>query len=180
MKYSLRAPAVAVVAVALFGVTVLGVQASPTCQRIVRQYSEKIIPHKYSAGTLARWAEWGKLHPNYHPPKRKSTLTPEETVSKLNFDCEVPLNEEDVDLILPDLPPVQPVIPTALVALNVIPPVTPGFSLVGVPTTAPALPVDVDTPEPSSILFLGTGMALILLLRKRFMAAQAPSATLSA
>ena len=169
MKYTPRTSAIVLAAFVFLGMTAVGVQASPTCERLVRQYSEKVIHHPVSKATLARWKAWGAAHPNYHPPTKRAKLTPEETYKKVAYACEVPAGSTQNTLEVPLLPPLEPMVPTELVALNLLPPpVTPVFTLVGTPVSVPAVPVNGETPEPSSIVFLATGLALLAVLRKRF------------
>lgn len=167
MKQTFRTPALIFAAALFFGGTV-AIQASPACQRLVRRYSEKVLHHKPSKDTLLRWAEWGKSHPDYHPPvKRKPRLSPSETYSKVAFDCEVPLGPTVTAFELPLDPMLTPDLPSIEVAGNIIPEIVPpAYTLVGTPIVNPA-PVITDTPEPASIVFLATGFGMLLLLRLR-------------
>ncbi len=161
-----RTPILTIAVMTVLGIGVVAVQASPTCQRIVREYREKVLPKHFSNATLARWAEWGKAHPNYHPkPKPRPALGPQETLSKVQFDCEVPLLQQDVAILLP------PVLPDANTMAELeLPvfasPVAPTVSLVGVPTVVPPILTGGDVPEPSSFVLLASGLGLLLLFRR--------------
>jgi hypothetical protein len=132
-----------------------------------------------SAATAARWAAWDKAHPKWHPKP-----TPKETWDKLNFACEVPLEEKTVadTLPAPELAPLvlplemsaPPDAPT-LVAINqpqlfpeqpsenlVSPPIySPPYPVLfgQIPTpnkTGPPPPPTSATPEPSAWLLVAT------------------------
>ncbi len=165
MKYTLRAPAAVLLGVVLLGVGVIGIQASPTCQRFVKTYTEKVTHHPVTKATLARWAEWGKDHPNYHPPaKRRPKLSPQESLSLVNLACEVPVPALTISSTLEPVEPTGLQVDALLVPTELIPP---AFSLVGVPVQPAPAPTDEPIPEPSSVLLLGTGIALLVLFRKR-------------
>ncbi len=163
-RYKLRSSAVVALVVLAFSVAAVGVSAYEPCQRFVQKYVEKVVPrHYYSKTTLARWAEWGKAHPNYHPPKRRPRLEPKETLDKVNFDCAVPPEPVLVSgLLKPELPEELPLLPT-LVAINTAPAVIPRpVSLVDVPVQAP-LADTIDTPEPHSGVLVLTGVTFVFL-----------------
>ncbi len=145
----------------------IGIQASPTCQRYVEKYIDKVVPHHYTRATLAKWAAWGKQHPNYHPPKRRTPATPQETFDKVNFACEVPpVPVETAGLLKPELPP-EPLIPTTLVTIATsAPPTGPIVSLVNAPLQVPPSSAIGDVPEPGPWLYMLTGAAFLLLCAK--------------
>lgn len=168
MKYKLRKPAVLLIGFAILGVGAIGVQASPTCQRIVSKYVEKVANHPVSKATLARWAAWGKAHPNYHPPTQQTRLTPKETFDKVNFACDVPLAPLESFLLTPT--PVPDLVPPVEMArLEVpVPPVVvpPVFTLIDAPLQVPPTPNQAPVPEPNTALYLATGIGVLFLLRK--------------
>ena len=166
-RYKLRKSAVlALAAVALGGATI-GIQASPTCQRYIEKYVERVIPHHYSKVTLARWAAWGKDHPNYHPPKRHPRSTPQETFEKVNFDCEVPpIPVESAFLLTPEPLPDLPLPSTLVTVATSAPPSGPVISLVNAPLLVPPSPSVGDVPEPGPWLYVLTGTAFLLLFGK--------------
>jgi hypothetical protein len=167
-RYKMRLPAVLLTAVAAIGLGGVAVKAAPQCQRIVQRYVEKVQHHPVSKATLARWAEWRNLHPNYHPPKRQQQLTPQETYDKVNFACEVPL---DPDRITDNLPPeltVSPVFPVQLATITPIQPVAPLVSLVSAPLAVPPTFTGGDVPEPASWMYMATGLAMMLLVFRKF------------
>lgn len=162
-RYKLRASAVVALTVLVFGVAAIGVQAYEPCQRIVRKYVERVAPHHYSKLTLARWAQWGKEHPNYHPPKRQP-LQPKEVLEKVNFDCEIPDQNDQIAGLLDPLPydDELPLVPQQ-VAINTAPPVVPPpISLVTVPVENPVI-APIETAEPQSFIFTATGVLLVML-----------------
>ena len=192
MKPIVRIPLATLVTVVAVSLGVVGVQASTQCVRFI----QKVRHHKVSAATAARWAEWDKAHPNWHPRK-----TPKETLAQLDFACQVPLEVKPVDGDLPPLeiagfdlplellpPPETP----AIVALNTPPelfPETPSNSLVSPPIYAPLYPTLFGiaavpsvappigaTPEPSSWMMLATAMlAMGALAMRRPRLAAAPA-----
>lgn len=166
-RYKLRTPAAILIAVLLFGTGVVGLSAAPTCQRIIQKYSEKIAHHPISKRTLARWAIWNQAHPNFHPAKRRPRLTPKETFDKVNFACEVPLVPQQISTLIPPVLPTEPMIPGELITVLAPPLPDVQVSLLDVPPIVP-IALDVEpTPEPSSILLLASGMALLTLLVRR-------------
>lgn len=48
--------------------------ASPACKRAITTTVRRILPNRVSKRVSERWAEWGRMHPNWHPkpnaPKR--------------------------------------------------------------------------------------------------------------
>jgi hypothetical protein len=143
------------------------VQADPLCKRLVREYKEKRVRNKVGKQTAARWAEWNKTHPNFHPHARpKYKLVPEEAVKEVDFACQVPTAPVEVTEILPpivpdfhfDSPPTQivlapPTLPTVVeisTASTPPPPFLPPYSPGVPPGIAPV-------PEPSSLVMGLTG-----------------------
>lgn len=167
MRYKLRAPAVLLIGIAILGIGTIGVQASPPCQRFVRKYVEKMANHPVSKATLARWAAWGKAHPNYHPPAHQARLTPKETFDKVNFACDVPLAPLENAFLLSPEPIPDLVAPVELATLNTTVPATgPVFTLVGAPLQVPPTPTIEPVPEPGTLLYLATGVGFLFLVRK--------------
>ena len=167
MKYKLRAPAVLLIGIAILGIGTIGVQASPPCQRFIRKYVETAANHPVSKATLARWAAWGKAHPNYHPPTRQAKLTPKETFEKVNFACDVPLAPLESAFMLDPMPIPDLITPVELATLN--PPVPlagPVFTLTGAPLQVPPMPAIQPVPEPGTLLYLATGVCFLLFLHK--------------
>ena len=154
----------AVAVAALLTVGTLGVRAAPTCVRIVKVYRERAV-HHVSKETAARWALWGKDHPNYRP-KRKPPLGPEESLKKVTVACEVPLYSQTFAGLLP------PVDETSLLTTEDVPVYVateaPVFTLVGTPLDAAPLPSTdaLPTPEPSTFILLGSAIALLMVWKR--------------
>jgi len=166
MRYSTRKTALVVLLVALVGVGTVSVQAAPVCQRFVREYREHVAHHKVSPYTAARWALWAATHPDYKPkPKPKPRLTPEETVSKIDYDCEVPQIGTEEAFLLPPEPLGNLMMPTELYQPTPVAPAPPPFSLVDVPIGT--TPVMSDTPEPGSWILVLTGLLGLVLYQNR-------------
>lgn len=181
MRLNLRIPLFITLVIASVGIGTVGVHASTDCQHLFRAYQkqiEKHLHHKVSPETLARWAAWNKAHPHYRPTKKES-------LDKINFVCEVPLDNEGIAQDLPpvDLPPVLPAMtdtftgpqPNVQVS-SVVPPdnplqpitADPEFGPVYYPgppsifggNTAPIPPIS-GTPEPASLLLMTTALGLL-------------------
>ncbi len=126
-----------------FGLGTVGVHAAADCQPLLRFYKEQVARHKVSKATAARWAAWNKAHPNYHP---RPKLTPKETLSKLEFACQIPTEDQAVDALIPPVIPTAPLFPLVpidlfmepsqpnVVARNDIPPVPNPETPTGTPT----------------------------------------------
>ena len=167
-RYKLRKSAVLTLAAVALGGATIGIQASPTCQRYIEKYVERVIPHHYSKATLAKWAQWGKDHPNYHPPKRRPRSTPQETLEKVNFDCEVPpIPVESAFLLTPEPFPDIPLPTTMVTVATAVPPAGPVVSLVNAPLQVPPSPSIGEVPEPGPWLYVLTGTAFLLICGKR-------------
>jgi len=151
----------------LLAVGAVGMQADPLCRRLVREYREKRVRNTVSRQTAARWAEWNKTHPNYHPhPRPKYKLVPEEVVKKVEFACQVPVNPVDIaenlTPIAPDFTP-YPLQPKVVLP----PPILPGvveISTAGTPPPpflppySPGIPPSAaPVPEPSDLILVVTG-----------------------
>ena len=149
----------ATAAAILLAAGAIGVRAAPTCVQIVKVVRDRAV-HHVSKETAARWALWGKEHPNYRPKKRKP-LSPEESLRKVVFACQIPLSTPTIAGLLPPVeetsyvPSVEEPVYVALA--------TPVFTLVGTPLeSAPLAPTDdLPTPEPSTFVLLGSALALL-------------------
>lgn len=181
MRLNLRIPLFILLVIASVGIGTVGVHASTDCQHLFRAYQkqlEKHLHHKVSPETLARWAAWNKAHPHYRPTKK-------ETLDKINFVCEVPMDDEGIAQELPpvELPPVLPAMtdtvinpPPNVVVSSVVPPdnplqpitTDPEFGPVYYPgppsifggNTAPIPPIS-GTPEPASLVLMTTALGLL-------------------
>ncbi|SFS16726.1 PEP-CTERM protein-sorting domain-containing protein [Granulicella pectinivorans] len=179
MKMLRRAPLFVLLATTTIAVSAATVQTSSTCQRIIREYREKMVRNPVSKATAARWAEWGKTHPNFKShPRPRFKLTPEEIVHKVDFACEVPRIKvpEIAELVppmipdfsfppdVPNLPPEAPpqITEIATVGSPGAPTVFPPYNPVGV--LPPGL---TPVPEPSSWLLALTGILIVAFSRKR-------------
>lgn len=188
MKLNYRIPLFITLIAASAGIGTLGVHASTDCQQLFHAYQQQLakgLHHKRSPRTLALWAAWNKAHPNYHPRP-----TARESMDKIDFVCQVPM---DNSAVAQDLPPVElpplltsmtdiftaPSQPT-IIATNVVPPDTPLQSppadpayppifYAGIPTifgggsvpSSPPPPPITQTPEPPSAIFLMTAFGLL-------------------
>ena len=196
MKLNYRIPLFITLIAASAGIGTVGVHASTDCQQLFHAYQQQLAKeihqhylagrrhHKVSPETLARWAAWNKAHPNYHPHP-----TPKESMDKIDFVCQVPV---DNSLVAQDLPPVElpPLLPSMtdtfpspgepnIIVSNVVPPdtplqVPPGDPIYppvyypGVPTIfgggsggyTPIPPLS-QTPEPSSAVLMLTAFGLL-------------------
>jgi hypothetical protein len=189
MKMLRRAPLFVLLATTTIAVSAATVQTSSTCQRIIREYREKMVRNPVSKATAARWAEWGKTHPNFKShPRPRFKMTPEEITRKVDLACEVPkvkvpeISEIAPPMIpdfsfppeMPNLPPETPPSVTEIATVD-----TPGA-----PTAFPPYsPVSVlppgltPVPEPSSWLLAFTGLFAILLSHKRISSRRQESGT---
>jgi hypothetical protein len=131
MKPILRVPLVVLVTAAAVSLGVVGVHASTQCIRFIQN---RVRHHKVSAATAARWAVWDKEHPHWHPKP-----TPKETWDKLNFACEVPMEQKVDGNLLPaiSLSPLE--LPTEMLA----PPEAPSVVANNLP------PVEIFPEQPS-------------------------------
>jgi hypothetical protein len=149
----------------------IGIKADPLCRRLVREYREKQVRNRVSKETAARWAEWNKSHPNFHPHARpKYKMVPEEVTKEVNFVCQVPVKPVDVAIDIPPITPdftLEPVAPSIVIPPPVLPTVVqvstastppPPF----LPPYSPGLPPGLSpVPEPSSFVLMTTGAALL-------------------
>jgi len=183
MKVNLRVPLFIALVAASVGIGTVGVHASTDCQHLFRAYQDQLtkhLHHKVSAETLARWAAWNKAHPHYRPTKK-------ETMDKINFVCEVPMDDAPLsDELTPiALPPVlnsmtdtfaAPAPPNVVVS-ELVPPDNPVQQPVGNPIYPPvyypgpptiftgnAPPPIAPTPEPASLLLMTTAVGLMSVL----------------
>lgn len=174
--------ATVVVSLSCFGV--IGVQALPVCEKVVKSYKQIRVRNKVSPLTAARWAAWGATHPDFKPHARpKYKLANKEIIRKVAFACAAPptVSAEEIALLPPEpLTDILETIPTGSdvmfpgpptineVATNNTPalPYVPPYAAVG-PTPQPA-----PVPEPSELLLLFTGLAGIAMLRTRRTAEQ--------
>ncbi len=197
MKINYRVPLFITLIAASAGVGTVGVHASTDCQQLFHVYQQQLAKefhqqylarhrhHKVSPETLARWAAWNKAHPNYHPHP-----TAKESMAKIDFACQVPMDNSDV---AQDLPPVElpPLLPSMgdtfpppsepnITASNVVPPDSslqsppgdpayppvyyPGIPTIfgggGVPSSPPTPPL-AQTPEPSSLILVMTALGVL-------------------
>ena len=156
----------AVATAALLTVGTLGVRAAPTCVQLVKVYRDRAVHHHVTKETAARWAAWGKEHPNYRP-KRKPPLSPEESLKKVAIACEVPLYTRNFAGLL------SPLEETSLLTTQDLPvyvaTTEPVFSLVSTPLeVAPIIPTnDLPTPEPSTFVLLGSALGLLLFWKRQ-------------
>lgn len=186
MKLNYRIPLFITLIAASAGIGTVGVHASTDCQKLFHAYQQQLakeLHHKRSPQTLARWAAWNKAHPNYHPhPSAK------ESMAKIDFVCQVPM---DNSAVAQDLPPVElpPLLPSMteiftaptqpnIIASNVVPPDTPLQSPPGDPAYPPLyypgvptifgggpnpqlIPPISPTPEPPSVILMMTAFGLL-------------------
>jgi len=193
MKLNLRIPLFITLVVASVGIGTVGVHASTDCQHLFRAYKDQLakhLHHKVSPETLARWAAWNKAHPHYRPTKRES-------MDKINFVCQVPMDTEAISDDLPplDLPPMFPAMtdtftapsqPNIIVSSLVPPdnpeqppiadPIYPPVYFPGPPSifsgNTPPTPPITPTPEPTSLLLMATAVRMMsaLVYRNRIKA----------
>lgn len=173
MRLKFRLPLFVLLMIASVGIGTMGVHASTDCQNLFLAYKHQLakrLHHRVSAATLARWAAWNKAHPNYRPTKK-------EALDKIDFVCGVPSDSSGIDAEVPPvaLPPLltsmtntftAPSMPGITVA-NLVPPDSPMVLTPGDPvypqvyspgppgSSSPSASV---TPEPSSLLFMTTGV----------------------
>lgn len=117
------------------GIGVMAVQASPTCQRFVRNYVTVPVRNRVSKATALAWAKWRVEHPNWKPKpgvtRPKYVMTRKEQMDKVAFACEAPTIPSTTDLLFtpadfPVPPPkldLTPMETTEVVYPNLIPPV---------------------------------------------------------
>jgi hypothetical protein len=180
MKLNLRIPLFITLVIASVGIGTVGVHASTDCQHLFRAYKDQLakhLHHKVSPETLVRWAAWNKAHPHYRPTKKES-------MDKINFVCEVPMDDAAMSDGLPPvaLPPLlnsmtdtfaAPSQPNIVVS-SLVPPDNPVQPLVANPIYPPvyypgpptifsgnAPPPIAPTPEPASLLMMATAFALM-------------------
>lgn len=111
--------------------TITVMYVSPTCQKALHSIVRKVVRNKVSKRVAARWAEWDRKHPGWHPkvgakprPKTKTILI----YSGIYHDVACELETEGVPVPL-DFPPIQTVFD-----------ITPFI----VPPTPYTLPPDID------------------------------------
>lgn len=156
---------------------VVAVHASAACERFVRTYVTRPVRNVVSKGTADAWAKWRIAHPEWKPNpnlhRPRYVMNREETIEKVAFACELPATASHPEALLSqsDLPDPPPVITTPLMA---DPQIT--FPEVVLPELAIATPlsvlpeapqwntlVAVATPEPSTLMLVGSGLCLMLL-----------------
>ncbi len=194
MRMKFRLPLFILLMIASAGIGTMGVRASTDCQNLFLAYKHQLakhLHHRVSAATLARWAAWNKAHPHYHP-------TPKEALDKIDFVCGVPTDPAEMDQPVPpvSLPSLlssmtntftAPSLPSVTVA-NLAPPDAPITPPTGDPVyppmEAPGPPGSYSpslsaTPEPSSLIFVATGVGamsgLALYRRRPRMISQPPA-----
>ncbi|MDR3744526.1 MAG: PEP-CTERM sorting domain-containing protein [Acidobacteriaceae bacterium] len=150
-------------------VGMVAVRASATCQRYVRNYITTPVRNRVSKVTTAAWAEWRASHPVWKPSpavqRPKYVMTRKEAVQKVNFACEIDTFPLDIDLTLTPPPPVDLPILTAT-QINFPEPTPPVVAEVVIPPVVP-IALTANTPEPSSLLLVSSGVALSLLFWMR-------------
>jgi hypothetical protein len=158
------------IVIGVFGTLVVGtasVHATPACQQLVRIYREKMVRNPVSPSTQERWRAWNKNHPNFRPkPRPQYKMTSEEVARKMDFDCQVPV---DPVMLAMEIPPQMPGPPPA----DLFPPPTPrdvvptkpgpNTALPSMVLGAPPTPANIaPVPEPSSVVFLLTGLVFLV------------------
>jgi hypothetical protein len=143
------------------------VHATPVCQRLVRVYKERMVPNRVSRTTQARWSEWNKTHPNFHPkPRPQYKMTSEELTQKMDFDCQVPVDPLELAIEIPPQLPVPP--PTDLLPPPTPPSVVQAASISPLPVAplgayAAPTPLNIGpVPEPPSFVFALTGVIFLI------------------
>ena len=172
---------------------VIAVRASATCEKFVRTYVTHPVRNRVSKTTANAWAAWRVAHPNWKPnPNRhrpKYVMTRDEQVKKIELACEVPIEPTQTQLIFETAkvdppPPMMVMVPPAMstqTAFPVIPTevsevVTPLLPVIFSFAPPPPFPVTQTntappgpTPEPASIMMVGTGLAGLLWIGRRRM-----------
>jgi hypothetical protein len=172
MNISQRTSLTVVIVLTLLAAAI-GVHADPLCRRLVREYREKQVRNTVSKQTAARWAEWNKTHPNFHPHSRpKYKLVPEEVVKQVQFACQVPTKPVELSEVLPPIIPDFNLEPPRTVVLA--PPVLPGVVEISTASTppppflppySPGIPPGLaPVPEPSSVVLSFTGTFFVGLM----------------
>jgi hypothetical protein len=169
---------------------VVAVHASATCEKFVRTYVTKPVRNQVSKVTAEAWAKWREEHPNWKPNpnthRPKYVMTREEAVNKVEFACSVPeipattalffktasldpppliqLPEMFTQTGFPELPTeVAEVTPESWPPLGTfVPPAV--NSAPQLPENPPPPPVGGSTPEPLSLLLVGTGICFLWLM----------------
>ena len=196
MRTIYRVPIILLTTAAAVSLGVIGVHASTQCVRFVQQKLQRQRHHKVTAATAARWKEWNKAHPNWHPKR-----TPGETLAQIDFACKVPVDPKgEIPMELPNVTlgkfavPVNftepPAAPPVVVANNTptqdLFPSAPGNDVVNPsiyppespvlwgPIPAPAvippntpIPPPASTPEPAGWVLMATAMAATVAIASR-------------
>jgi hypothetical protein len=152
-------------------VGIVAVRASATCQRYVRNYITTPVRNRVSKVTTTAWAEWRAGHPNWKPSpavqRPKYVMTRTEAEQKVNFACEIDTIPTTLDLTLTPTPPPFFNLPAmAETQINFPEPTQPVITEIVIP---PIVPNELtgDTPEPSSLLLVTSGLAPFLLFWMR-------------
>lgn len=166
---------------------IIAVHASATCEKFVRTYVTKPVRNRVSKTTADAWAAWRIAHPNWKPNpnvhRPKYVMTRDEQVNKIQFACEVPVENPNVALFFHtaevDPPPFimppsmstetkLPALPTEIAEVVTPTPVAQYFAPPP-PVTAPGIDTSVPgpTPEPNALVLTTTGLGIVALLWMR-------------